>query len=91
MTSMKSWNVQISIKENADTVSAEARLSGAASGSAMVGEGVARRNPADENVPAIGDELAAARAMSSLTNQLLHQAATDIEQHTHKPVERLVV
>ncbi|KNB52104.1 DUF1876 domain-containing protein [Streptomyces caatingaensis] len=90
MTAMKSWNVQISIKENADTVSAEARLSGAASG-AMVGEGVARRNPSDENVPAIGDELAAARAMSSLTNQLLHQAAADIEQHTHKPVERLVV
>ncbi|MBH1934903.1 DUF1876 domain-containing protein [Streptomyces sp. AV19] len=88
MTSMKSWNVQISIKENADTVSAEARLSGATPG-AMVGEGMARRNPADENVPAIGDELAAARAMSSLTNQLLHQAATDIESHTHKPVERL--
>ncbi|WP_344018829.1 DUF1876 domain-containing protein [Streptomyces luteireticuli] len=90
MTAMKSWNVQISIKENPDTVSAEARLSGATSG-AMVGEGVARRNPTDENVPEIGDELAAARAMSSLTTQLLQQAATDIEQHTHKPVERLAV
>ncbi|WP_171166522.1 DUF1876 domain-containing protein [Streptomyces sp. I05A-00742] len=90
MTGMKSWNVQISIKENADTVNAEARLSGAATGT-IVGEGTARCNPSDENVPEIGDELAVARAMSSLSHQLLHTAASDIEQHTHKPVERLAV
>ncbi|EMF01617.1 DUF1876 domain-containing protein [Streptomyces mobaraensis NBRC 13819 = DSM 40847] len=90
MTGMKSWNVQISIKENAETVNAEARLSGAAAGT-MVGEGVARCNPADENVPEIGDELAVARAMSSLSHQLLNTAATDIERHTHKPVRGLGV
>ncbi|MFF4735634.1 DUF1876 domain-containing protein [Streptomyces sp. NPDC001262] len=90
MTGTKTWNVQISIHEHDSMVNAEARLEGRGS-EPLVGEGTARCNPGDENVPAIGDELASARALSALCHQLLHSAAMDIEAHTHKPVERLHV
>lgn len=48
--------------------------------------GLARLNPADRDVPEIGDELAVARALSDLGHQLLDTAAGDIEQITHRPV-----
>ncbi|MGW2883058.1 dsRBD fold-containing protein [Streptomyces sp. NPDC001233] len=51
----------------------------------------ARCNPINENIPDIAAELAVAHAQSPLTHQLVHGAATDIEAHTHKPVERLKV
>jgi hypothetical protein len=88
VTGTKSWQAQIDITETDSEVSAEARLSGA-NGAPLVGNGTALCNPADENVPAIGDELAVARALSHLSHQLLNAAADDIEAHTHKPVERL--
>ncbi|MEV4439666.1 DUF1876 domain-containing protein [Streptomyces sp. NPDC049577] len=84
----KTWNVQITINEADRMTKAEARLTGKDAGT-LVGEGGARLNPADENVPNIGDELSAARALSDLAHQLLHAAASDIEAHTHKPVQGL--
>ncbi|MFG2489520.1 DUF1876 domain-containing protein [Streptomyces caniferus] len=90
MTATKTWKTEISITETANEVRAEARLRGKEGGQ-MVGQGEARCNPADENVPAIGDELAVARAMSDLGHQLLMRAAHDIEVHTDRPVERLRV
>jgi hypothetical protein len=50
---------------------------------------VARRNPADDNVAEIGDELAAARALSDLGHQLLVATACDIQAVTHQPVTNL--
>ena len=47
-----------------------------------------RLNPADRDMPEIGDELAVARALSDLGHQLLDAAAGDIEQMTHQPVHR---
>jgi hypothetical protein len=51
--------------------------------------GVARRNPADYNVSEIGDELAAARALSDLRHQLLVTTASEIQAATHEPVKKL--
>ena len=45
----------------------------------LTGHGSAHRNPADMNVPEIGDELAASRAMNDLAQQLLNVAEGDIE------------
>ncbi|MEU5546701.1 DUF1876 domain-containing protein [Streptomyces sioyaensis] len=90
MTGTKTWNAEISITEIDSEVRAEARLRGKEGGQ-LVGQGTARCNPADENVPDIGDELAVARAMSDLSHQLLQRAAHDIEVHTARPVERLRV
>ncbi|AJC57374.1 hypothetical protein GZL_04796 [Streptomyces sp. 769] len=84
----KMWNTEISIVETGSEVKAEARLRGKEGGQ-IVGAGTARCNPADENVPAIGDELAVARALSDLSHQLLSRAAHDIEVRTARPVERL--
>jgi len=50
----------------------------------LVGTGLARRNPADKDVPEIGDELAVARALSELSHRLLHVAVEDIEDVTHQ-------
>ncbi|MGK5632472.1 DUF1876 domain-containing protein [Streptomyces sp. URMC 123] len=90
MTASKTWTVEVAITEEGRDVRAEARLTGKAPDH-LVGEGSARCNPADENVPAIGDELAAARALSDLTHQLVHTAAQDIESHTHQRVQQLRV
>lgn len=84
----KTWTAEVRIVESGSEVRAEARLSGKEGGQ-IVGEGTARCNPADENVPAIGDELSVARALSDLSHQLLNRAAHDIEVHTSRPVERL--
>ncbi|RKN45999.1 DUF1876 domain-containing protein [Streptomyces hoynatensis] len=67
---------------------AEARLEGKPD-TVLVSEGTARANPEDENVPAIGRELAVARALSELSHQLLHVTIQDIEGHTHQRVTRL--
>ena len=64
---------------------AEARLN-TPDRTGMVGEGVARRNPHDTEVPEIGDELAVARALWDLAHKLLEAAAADIEELTHRPV-----
>ncbi|MFB8754577.1 dsRBD fold-containing protein [Streptomyces nigra] len=45
----------------------------------LTGRGTARCGPADANVPEIGDELAASRAMDDLAQQLLRLAEGDIE------------
>lgn len=43
--------------------------------------GMSRRNPDDPNVPLIGEELAIARALSSLADQLETEAADAIHRH----------
>jgi hypothetical protein len=70
--------VDILISEEDDTTRARAVLSTEA-GAGLQGSGAARKHPADSNVPEIGDELAAARALSALAHQLLEAAAGDIE------------
>lgn len=84
------WHVDITMDDDGRESRAEARLTGKTEG-ALVGEGVARANPSDENVPAIGHELAVARALSDLSHQLLHATVQDIEAHTHERVKRLRV
>jgi hypothetical protein len=80
----KKWTVEIDISEQEQQTRAEARLAHD-DGATITGTGMARLNPADDNVPLIGDELAAARALSELAHNLLHAAAADIEAHTHQP------
>jgi hypothetical protein len=50
------------------------------------GWGQARRNPADPDVPRIGAEVAAARALIRLGHHLLGAAENDIEDIEHHPV-----
>ncbi|OXM67513.1 MULTISPECIES: DUF1876 domain-containing protein [Amycolatopsis] len=80
----KNWRVDIVIDEHETRTRATARLH-TDGRTGLVGIGTARLNPADTNVPEIGDELAAARALSDLAHRLLDAAAGDIEEVTHQP------
>lgn len=53
----------------------------------LTGFGLAQRNPHDPNMPAVGEELAAARALSDLAHQLLDLATYQIEKHEGHPVD----
>jgi hypothetical protein len=82
MTTIDSWPVEISLREEGGKTLAEARLT--RGGAGMIGHGLARRNPADDEVTQIGEEIGAARALSDLAHQLLSDAAGQIESITHE-------
>ncbi len=86
----ETWGVHLAFDTSDRLTRAEARLEGPED-TVLVAEGTARANPDDENVPDIGRELAAARALSELSHQLVHSTITDIEAHTHERVSRLRV
>ncbi|GAB3147153.1 DUF1876 domain-containing protein [Amycolatopsis stemonae] len=81
----KRWHVEVHIDENDGQTRATARLH-TADDTQLTGTGTARLNPVDHDVPEIGDELAASRALSDLAHHLLDSAAGDIEALTRKPV-----
>jgi hypothetical protein len=78
MPMMKRWSVDVYIDEVEGRTYAEARLH-TDDDTNIVGIGRARLNPADEDIPEIGDELAAARALTDLGHRLLLTAAADVE------------
>jgi hypothetical protein len=82
MTIADSWPVEISMHAEEGKTRAEARLT--KDGVGMIGHGLARRNPDDQEVTQIGEEIAAARALSALAHQLLSDAAGQIEDITHE-------
>ena len=77
------WSVSLSIAETDGQTRAEALLV-MPGGEQLAGHGQARRNPADREVARIGAQLAAARALSDMAGQLVHAAATAIEDVTHE-------
>ena len=85
MTAMKRWSVEVLIGEDEGRTYAEARLQ-TEIGDRLVGIGRARLSPDDRDVPEIGDELAAARALTDLGHRLLMAAAKDVQEVTHEPV-----
>jgi hypothetical protein len=81
MAMVDSWPVEISLREEDRETRAEARLT---KGVGLLGHGVARCNPDDQEVMQIGEEIAAARALSDLAHRLLSYAAEQIEDITHE-------
>ncbi|MFF8847899.1 DUF1876 domain-containing protein [Streptomyces sp. NPDC015127] len=71
------WRVRLRLFEDEGTT--KARVVPDTGTTALTGRGVAHCNPADTNVPEIGDELAAGRAMRDLAQKLLDAAERDIE------------
>ncbi|CAL9625396.1 DUF1876 domain-containing protein [Streptomyces althioticus] len=71
------WKTRLHLFEEDGTTKAHATLdTGTAT---LTGHGAAHRNPADPDVPEIGDELAAGRALRDLGRQLLDIAERDVE------------
>jgi hypothetical protein len=73
------WDVQVFLSEKDGITHAEARLFSSRR-EHLSGTGAARLSPADHiDVAEIGYELATARALISLGEQLLHVAERDVE------------
>jgi hypothetical protein len=81
---IKTWSVRIDIGEHDGRTRAVAHLR-TLDTDRMAGVGFARLNPADHDVPEIGDEIAVARALSDLGHRLLDAAAGDLEQVNRSP------
>jgi hypothetical protein len=78
------WTIEVVFTEDDDRTQADAELR--AGFRTLHGRGRARRNPIDPKVPAIGEELATARALSDLTDELVYLAAQTIEAFEGHPV-----
>ena len=73
----RTWRLHIDLFEQETSTRAEAVLH-TDSGTELRHVGIARRHPGDRDVPEIGDELAACRALSGLVHELLDAAIADI-------------
>lgn len=79
MSSETTWHVTVAFTEEDRRTRADAVLE--LGGQRFHGWGQAKRAPGDPSVPVIGEELAAARALSDIAHQLVHAAADRIEEH----------
>lgn len=80
-----SWSVAVSFTEDANRTRADAILELASR--RFHGFGQAKRAPQDPSVPVIGQDLAAARALSDLSHKLLEAAAERIGSFAGRPVQ----
>ena len=80
---IETTEIEITFEEDADHTEARANL--ALRGAAFSGFGRARRNPADPSMPLVGEELAAARALSDLAHKLVDAAAESISEREGRP------
>lgn len=85
MKGLRRWTVEIYVGEDEGRTYAEAALHDDI-GNCVLGTGRASLNPADPNVPEIGDEIAVARAMIDLGHRLLRTASLDLQTVTHEAV-----
>ena len=85
MQSEPQWHVEVAFSEDDDRTRADAILE--FGGGRFHGWGQAKRSPGDPSVPVVGEELAAARALSELSHKLLDAAADEIEEFEGRRVE----
>src|SRR5690606_4079731 len=85
------WKVSVDLFSS-DDVGSEEHVTAAhavlttTAGNRLEGFGRARLNPTDRDVPEIGEELAAARALRDLADRLLRATSDDISQIEHQKV-----
>jgi hypothetical protein len=83
---VREWTVRVSIFEGADDTDVRAVLVADAP-EHLVATGRSHRSPKDRPVPEIGDEVAVARALRHLADNLLATAEQDIEGLTGKDAQ----
>lgn len=77
MTHSMKWQVGLYLTEDEGATTARVVLDTATT--QFTGYGDAYKNPADPDVPEIGDELAAGRALDDLGRQLMDVARRDVD------------
>ena len=75
--------IELTFTEDDEHTEARAHLS--LRGVVFQGFGRARRNPTDPNLPVVGEELAAARALADLSHKLVEAAAEIISENEGRP------
>jgi hypothetical protein len=80
----KVWTISVDLEETTDDTQATVHL--VIGDKTYGGWGRARRNPVDPSVPRVGEELAAARALSDLAHHLIDDVAGEIERFEGHPV-----
>jgi hypothetical protein len=80
---MSMWTVELTFAEDAQHTEAMAILK-TPDGREVRGLGQAKRDPNDRPVVEIGQEIAGARALSSLAHELLNVAAAEIEKNVRR-------
>ncbi|KQX67350.1 MULTISPECIES: DUF1876 domain-containing protein [unclassified Streptomyces] len=78
MPHTEEWKVRLYLFEEEDRTKARVVLDTGTK--QLTGHGAAHRNPVDPDVPEIGDELAAGRALYDLGRQLVEVADRDLER-----------
>lgn len=78
MAQTKEWNVHLDLFED-DKGATKAHVALDTGTTALTGRGSAHCNPADTDMPEIGDELATGWAVQDLAQQLLKIAERDIQ------------
>lgn len=84
MDALSALSIDVAIEETPDHTDATATMT--LRDARFAGWGRARRNPADPNVPKVGEELAVARALADLSHRLIDVAATEIGEFEGHPV-----
>ncbi|GAA0453282.1 DUF1876 domain-containing protein [Streptomyces stramineus] len=82
METIVECTVELEFREAGPLTQAAARLR-MRDGTQLTAHGVTNRNPDDPGQQRVGEEVAAARALHGLTEQLLEKAGLDIEEVTH--------
>ncbi len=77
MQAESTWRVEIEFEEHGEHTRASANLE--VDGDRYHGRGEAQRSAGEANVPVVAAELAAARALSDLSHQLLNTAVERVE------------
>ena len=80
------WHIEVEFDED-DTHTRAVLLLRLPDGTELRTRGRARRHPDDSPQPRVGEEMAAARALSELVGQLLDKAAGDISEVTERPAK----
>lgn len=80
-------NLSVEVTVDEDEERTEAKVGVMIRDREFSGWGRAKRNPNDPNVPMIGEELAVARALNDLSQNLLDAAAQAIEEFEGRPVD----
>ncbi|WAZ19517.1 DUF1876 domain-containing protein [Streptomyces cinnabarinus] len=76
MSHIAEWTVHLYLVEEEGTTKAQVVLD--TGSTSLTGRGTAHRNPTDADVPEIGDELAAGRALHDIAGQLVRAATRDL-------------
>ncbi|MEU5418657.1 DUF1876 domain-containing protein [Streptomyces sp. NPDC001407] len=84
METIVECTIDLEFREAGPLTQAAARLR-MRDGTDFTAHGVTNRNPDDPSQQRVGEEVAAARALYGLAEQLLEKAGVDIEELTHEP------